>query len=348
MAEILWDAPVSPSTLTAFITKYVPAPAKNVLTSLVSVNYVESDRVKWGAITRRNRMAKYRAYDGMIARTGRDVAAEQWVNLPPFSNSDMVGEYETMQREYARLQGGNKAALADAIYNDAINLTNTMWNRVEKALGDLIPTGHFTVQENQTTYDADYGIPVANRITAAVPWTSPAALAADELRAMVTRYQASAGVRPARLITSGAVLSALQRNVQVVGEAAGTISGRTRLTLGELTAWLDSERLPTLITEVEGQMYDDEADKLVRVWPEDLLVLAPADLGSVVQFTFGLSASAMELRSAPDRVNSTFGDDRIVGMVLKDGPPFRQYTYVDAIGLPVLAGADQIVVGDVL
>ena len=34
--------------------------------------------------------------------------------------------------------------------------------------------------------------------------------------------------------------------------------------------------------------------------------------------------------------------------LVKQGVPFRQFTYVDAVGLPLLLGAKQVVVGDVL
>ena len=37
----------------------------------------------------------------------------------------------------------------------------------------------------------------------------------------------------------------------------------------------------------------------------------------------------------------------IVGMIVKDGPPFRQFTYTDAIGMPILYGARQVVIGSV-
>lgn len=349
MAEILFDAPVPPDTLTRYIEKYVPRPAENQLTSLVNVNYVADDKVRWGTITRKNRMAKYRAFDGNIARAQRDSAAEQWVPLAPFSNSQVTGEYETLQKEFARMQGGNKAVLADAIYNDADALTISMWNRVEKALGSTAATGKFTVNENRTMYEADYAIPAGNKITAATPWSNAAtAQAADDLRNLRSAYLASAGVAPGRIITSELVISSLLRNAQIVAEALGTTSGRTRITRAELNAWLASENLPSLVTEVEGVMYNDETGNDERVLPQDLLIMTPANLGDALEFTFGLSASALKLVNS-NRTDLTFGDrTRITGMVIEDGPPFREFVYVDAVGIPVLTAPQRIVVADVL
>lgn len=348
MAEILFDAPVPPDTLTRYAEQYVPRPAENLLTAAADVNYTPDDKIRWGRVTRKNRMAKYRAWDGHIARQARDTAQEQWVPLAPFSNSQVTGEYETLKKEYARMQGGNVAFLADAIYNDTDSLVRSMWNRVEKGLGTTLVTGKFTVNENQTMYEADYALPAANKITAATPWTNASALAADDLRALRSRFVASAGVAPGRIFTSETVISSLLRNPQIVGEALGTTSGRTRVTRAELNAWLGSESLPTIVTEVEGTMFNDETGLDERVLPQDLLVMTPANLGDCLEFTFGLSASALKLVNS-NRTDLTFGDrTRITGMVIEDGPPFREFVYVDAVGIPILTAPQRVVIGDVL
>ena len=349
MAEILFDAPVPPDTLTRYVEQYVPRPAGNLLTAAVNVNYVPDSKVRWGTITRKNRMAKYRAYDGAIARAQRDTAAEQYVTLPPFSNSQVTGEYETLQKEFARMEGGNKAVLADAIYNDAEALTVSMWNRVEKALGSVLTTGKFSVNENQTMYEADYGLAAGNKVTVATPWTTSAtANAADDLRAFRQAFVTSAGVAPGRITTTEAVVSALLRNAQIVQEALGTLSGRTRITRAELQAWLASENLPQITETIEGVMYNEETGSDERVFPNDLLVMSPANLGDALEFTFGLSASALKLVNS-NRTDLTFGDrTRITGMVIEEGPPFREYVYVDAVGLPVMTAPQRIFVADVL
>ena len=348
MAEILFDAPVPPDTLTRYAEQYVPRPAENLLTAAADVNYTPDDKIRWGRVTRKNRMAKYRAWDGHIARQARDTAQEQWVPLAPFSNSQVTGEYETLKKEYARMQGGNVAFLADAIYNDTDSLVRSMWNRVEKGLGTTLVTGKFTVNENQTMYEADYALPAANKITAATPWSNAGALAADDLRALRSRFVASAGVAPGRIFTSETVISSLLRNPQIVGEALGTTSGRTRVTRAELNAWLGSESLPTIVTEVEGTMFNDETGLDERVLPQDLLVMTPASLGDCLEFTFGLSASALKLVNS-NRTDLTFGDrTRITGMVIEDGPPFREFVYVDAVGIPILTAPQRVVIGDVL
>lgn len=348
MAEILFDAPVPPGTLTRYLEKYVPAPAANVFTAAADVNYTADDKVRWGNITRKNRMAKYRAYDGNIARAARDTASEQWVPLAPFSNSLVTGEYETLKKEFARMQGGNAAVLEDAIYNDGELMTNSMWNRVEYGLARTLVTGKFSVNENRTMYEADYSLPADNKITVAKPWSDPTAQAADDLRAIRDRGLRSAGVLLPRVWTTAAVMSALLRNQQVVAEALGTQSGRTRITRAELRTWLESEDMGSLITEVEGFMHDDELGQDVRVLDEGAFILTPENLSDALEFTFGLSASALKLVNS-NRTDLTFGDrTRITGMVIEDGPPFREFVYVDAVGIPIMTAPQRVVVADVL
>lgn len=352
MAEILFDAPVAPDELTNYLNTYVPAPPRNTLTGLARVNYTPDDKVRWGSITRRNRMAKYRAFDGHIHRTSRDMAAESYVNLPPFSNSLMTGEYETLVKEFARMKGGNTALLADAIYNDGELLTQSMWNRVEMGLGQAL-LGAFTVDENETMFEVDYAVPGDNRITANVLWSDPAALIADDLRALRAQFIASAGVAPGRIVTTERVLGTILRNPQVVAEAIGTQTGRARITRAELTAWLDAESIPVDVTLVEGVMYNDETGLDERVFPDNVLVMTPTVLGDVLQFTFGLSASALKLVRSNRTTLTIDGDGggiepRIVGMVIEDGPPYREFTYTDAVGLPILSRPKDVVIGTVL
>lgn len=348
MAEIVYDAPLTPDQIT-WVMRSIPTPDDLVLSREVPTRTIQSDKVRWGEVTRRNRIAKYRAYDGAIARARRDGAADQYMTLAPFSNSLMAGEYETLQKQYALMAGGNRAVLINAIMDDTKLLMDSMYNRVEKALGSVLTTGKFTVNENRTAFEADYGVPAGNFFTAAVKWnTSPTtAKAGDDLRAMRDQFIASSGVQPGRIITTLAVVNSLLQNAQIVAEAIGTQVGRTYLTRAELNAWLASNLLPQLITTVETSMFNDETNADERVLAQGKLIMTPESLTGVLEFVYGLSATALELVNS-NRAEMTFGNAAgIVGMVVKDGPPFRQFTYVDAVGVPILYGARQVVIGTV-
>lgn len=348
MAEILYDAPVAPDELTYAIRSLSPSPDL-VLSNLVPITQSNSNTVRWGEITRRNRLAKYRSFDGPIAVSQRDGAEDRMVRLAPFSNSLNLGEYERLQQEFLRLGGSQTAALVAAIYDDAGILTRSMHCRVEKALGTTLATTQFAVNENNFQSTADFGLDPLNLFTASVVWSTYAtAQAGNDLRTMASRFLTSAGVRPGRIITSEAVVNALMRNAQIVGEIVGTTAGRTWINRDELTQWLRMNRLPEIITEVETTVYNDETGLDERIIPSNKIIMTPADLGGVLEFRYGLSATALELVQS-NRAELSFADaPGIVGMVVKEGPPFRQFTYVDAVGMPILSGPKQVVIGTVL
>jgi hypothetical protein len=62
---------------------------------------------------------------------------------------------------------------------------------------------------------------------------------------------------------------------------------------------------------------------------------------------WGVSATALELVNS-SKVELSFNDaPGIVGVVVKEGPPFRQYTFVDAVGMPVLENPNYLMVATV-
>lgn len=349
MAEILWDAPATPDEIT-FAIRQIPQRAELALTNLPGmITYTPSHTVRWGEITRRNRLASYRAFDGPIAVGARDDEQDKQVRLAPFSRSLNLGEYERLAIEFERMAGGNRAVLADALYDDAENLTSSMHNRAEKAVGQTLVTGVFDVNENGYRGTADFGLAAANKFTAAIVWSTPTtANAGDDLRAMGKKFLQSAGVRAGRIITSEAVVDALLTNAQIVGEVTGTQAGRTWVTRDELGTWLGQNRLPQLVTEYETSFFNEETGLEERVIPENRIILTPANLSDIITFRYGLSATALELIRSP-RSEMTWQDGAgVVGLAIKEGPPFRQFTYVDAVGMPLLMGAKSLVVGTVL
>ena len=76
MPDIMWDAPASPDEVT-FAIRQIPLRSELVLSSLANITYSESHTVRWGEVTRRNRLAKYRAFDGPVAKSARDDAADR-------------------------------------------------------------------------------------------------------------------------------------------------------------------------------------------------------------------------------------------------------------------------------
>lgn len=342
------DAPVQPDDVTVFVRE-VPVPRRLTLLNLFPVRYVLDNRIDFMEIVKTNRTARYRSFDGRIHVSERDTGSEKFVNLAPLSSSLSKGEYERLQIEFAKTAGTNKQLLTRAVYNDAEQLTQEVQNRLNQAWGDVFVDGKLTINEDGFMSEADYGVPGGHIVTAATPWTTVAsAPLIDNLTAWSDTYESTNGTRPEVARTSRRVLRLVTQNSQAIGQIVGTASGKTRVSLVDLNDYLASESLPTFDPNPIEDRVDVDGSN-VRIVPDDRVFLTPSnenmgDLGSTVM---GVSATALELVNSNDSEMSFAEAPGIVGMVVKEGPPFREFTYVDAVGQPVLNNAKLLFVADV-
>lgn len=344
---IFYDAPVSPEALTAFVRR-VPTPSENTLSAMFPSEFKQSNTFDFAEIVQKNRTAKYRAFDGSIHVSQRDGGSTSRVPLAPLSSSIGIGEYERLQLEYARTGGTFVEGLVQAIYNDGENLTREVLNRVELAWGDVLTDGKLTIDENGLQAEADYGMPGNHAVTPSVQWTAANLATATPLTNLVAWcdvYAATNGSAPASMMTSLARIRVLQRSKEVIDAVYGSTQGRTRVKLTELQDLLESEGLPKLLPAYDSKLSVDDVD--TRVIADDKVIFLPENLGDLGSMAWGVSATALELVNSA-KADMSFGDaSGIVGVVVKDGPPFRQNTFVDAVGQPVLKDARKLMVADV-
>lgn len=346
---IVFDAPVEPDDFTAFI-RDVPVPAEFTLLNEFPIIHEDDNTVDFAEIVRTNRTARYRSWDGRVHVSARDTASEKRVKLAPLSTSLSQGEYERLQREFARSGGTRQQVLERAIYNEAEQLTREVQARLEQAWGDVLTDGKLTIDENGLYNEADYGVPGTHIVAPTVQWTV-ANLATmtpiTDLVAWSDVWAASnGGQRPSRLKTSLARLRIVQRSKEVIDAIYGATQGRTRVSVSELNDFLRGERLPAF-----DEPYDTAVDvdgSTVRTIADDKVVMLPANLGELGSTRMGVTATALELVDSEKSDMSFEQASGIVGVVFKeDGVPFRQYTYVDAAGMPVLTNARKLLVADV-
>ncbi len=343
---LVFDAPVTNGALTTFIRE-VPVDSSLTLLDSVPRRDVTSNTIDFADIVRRNRTARYRSFDGRIHVSQRDVGSTKQVNLLPLSTSVSTGEYERLQMEFARTGGTNRAALVDAIYNDAERLTREVHARLEQALGDVLTDGVLTINENGLVgFEADFGVPANQKIVAATVWSNPAAPILTNLIAWRDVYVANNGGRPGAIRTSQEVISYIQRNTEIINAIYGAAAGRTRATLTDVQSLLQSEGLPPLLEAYDTQV--DVDGTLVRTVPANRLLFTPANIGDVLQTVYGVSATALELVNAA-KVDFSFSEaPGIVGVVIKEGPPFREFTFVDGVAMPILTDARRLLTAQVL
>ena len=344
---IVWDAPVAPGALTWF-TRDVPLNAENRLLAEAPSQDTPTNSINFGEIVRRNRTARYRSFDGRVHVSDRDGGNVANVGLIPLSTSTNMGEYERLQLEFARTQGTNTLALANAIYDDATQLTREVQARLEQAWGDVLTDGVLTINENGLNgFEADFGVPSDHKVAAGTPWSNTAALALSDWIAWNDRYRLTNGVGAGTAVTSQKVLRLFLRNAEVIAAVYGAAAGRTSAKLTDVNDYLSGEGLATF-----REPYDTQVDidgVLTRTIPDDRIVLRPSSFADLGYTAWGISVTALELFNS-EKTDLTFEQAAgIVGVVVKsDGVPFRQFTYVDATAIPVLSNAKRLLIATVL
>lgn len=342
---IFFDAPVSPDDVTTFIRE-LPSRNATPVSDLFPTRTVDDNSIDFGEIIHTNRTAQYRSFDGRIHVSERDSSGSSRVALAPLSSSSpTIGEYERLQMQFARVGGTNTAALVNAIYNDSENLVGEVRNRIELAWGDVLTDGKLTINENGLVSEADYGVPANHLVTAATLWTSAAAPALDNLIAWADVYNDTNGFLPGQLSGMQRVLRLLQTNTQIINAVAGSAAGRSRVTLTELNDLLSSEGLPTWSTFETRSLSVNGVT--TPVLPSDRVWFLPPNVSDLGYTAYGLSATALELVNSNESELDFADAPGVVGCVIKGGPPFRQHTFVDAVGQPVLANARLLFVADV-
>ncbi|MGP9727892.1 major capsid protein [Glutamicibacter sp. AOP3-A1-12] len=344
---IVFDAPVGPDAATEF-SRAVPENQENSLLSEAPSRTIAGNSINFAELVRRNRTARYRSFDGRVHVSERDSANGGSVGMIPLSTSSNMGEYERLQLEFARTEGTNKAALVDAIYDDVEQLTLEVQARLEQAWGDALTDGVLTINENGLVgFEADFGVPDEHKVTAGVPWAGAStSKPLTDLTLWNDQYRLTNGIGAAAVRTSQTQIRNVLRSQEVIDALYGSAAGRTVARLVDLNDYLSGEGLPVFIAPYDTTV--DVDGVLTRTIPEDRVLLTPASIGDLGYTAWGVTVTALELVNSK-KVEMSFQEaPGLVGVVVKnDGVPFRQFTYVDAVAMPVLNAPKRLLTAQV-
>ncbi|MEV0759530.1 major capsid protein [Nocardia sp. NPDC050435] len=342
---LIFDGPVTPDDATWFV-RQVPTPADHVLAQFVPDKLVEEQTVRLANVTRVNRTAVFRSFDGNIPQLERDSFTTREVDLLPMSVQGNKGELERLQLEKARQDGGNTGAITNAIYNDLESGVRAIRNRVEVARGELLTTGKITLNENGVSLTADYQVPADHFVAAATPWTTVAtAPVVTDLTTWVEKYTKDVGAPPSGMIISRKIAGLLQRNAEFrayANSVAGTPQIVSRTIVNSV---LEDFNLPPIAAVYDTVINVQGVD--TRVIPEDRVIFLPPASSPFAYVAWGITATALELVSAAQTDLSFADAPGLTGVVIKDGPPYRETTVVDSLLLPVLERPEALMVADV-
>lgn len=337
---------LDPAQLTGFVRE-VPTPFQIALNQFLPDRQINDIEAALDSVTQTNRAAKFRAYDAETPIGRRDTFESKRVKLPPLGQKLPIGEYERLTLERIRTGGDNRAGIIEAIYDDAATNTRAVLNRMEVARGDVLQDGKFTLTgENGLTIEADFGLDSSHVVTAATPWDNSAnASPLTDLRAWVQIYVHDTGERPAYMVVSSAVYSALLLSAEI-RQLGATLAGVPALLNDQqLNQVMTAFRLPQLVP------YDSLIDidgSTKRILDEKKVIFLPSDPASLGFTAWGITAEALELAGGQNPSLEFNQLPGLVGVVLKEGDPVRIWTKVGAVGMPLITDPRRLMVATVL
>jgi hypothetical protein len=344
---IVYDSPVLPDDLTEYV-RNVPTPSNFILSQWLPNDYLDVNQVDIGTLTSTNRVARFRVWDGPLHVAQRDTASVKSIKLPPLSDSRSIGELERLKIEFARTGGTRQDLFTKAIYDEAGQLTRYVQNRMELARGDVLTDGVFTMlsSNGEPALTVDYGVPGGNIVTAGTLWsTTASADPLTDLNTWQTAYNTLNGFDFGGMIISRTILNYLLANTAMRTLTGTLVGAPTLITRDQVNQALDARGLPPIVGVYDSRVDVDGTSTRVTA-ANKVYFVPPADqrLGRTV---WGVTATALELVNS-NSVDLDFSQAAgIVGVVVKEGPPFVEHTFVDACGLPVIDNPNFLMVATV-
>lgn len=337
---------LEPAVLTGYIRE-LPVPLGLTLNQFLPDRTIADIEVAIDQITRTNRAAKFRAYDGENVIGKRDSFSRSRVALPPLGQKTMVGELERIQLEVARNNSDSRSRTVELIYDDADVNTRAIYNRMELARGDVLTDGKLTLtNENGLTLEADYGIDPTHLVTAPTVWSDHSnSDPIEDMLGWTETYSNDAGERPGVQVMTRATIGHLLRNdsIRSLGATlAGTPGVITRAALDNI---LDQYDLPR-IAQYDAQI--DVDGVATRPIPADRVIYLPANPATLGYTVWGITGQGLALTQGSNPQLTFQQAPGLVGIVETSGDALRIWTSVSAVGMPVIADPRRLMVADVL
>ena len=329
-------ANINPADVIAF-ARAVPQPEDYLLTREIVPN-TEINNVKYRIkrSTRFRGVAQFRAYDAETPLGRREVEHSVTEGmLPPVGQKLFVGELETILLSIER--GADDQELVDELYNDTEANVQAIRARMELAAGDLLADRQFELQdENNLTLVADFGVGVGGGFSpvAGTFWTDPAAKILDDELAWIQFLRDEGDGAPGDILTSSRVSALMARNHQYQEDYFGRgQSSYPTLTPGQVASVRASRGLPAVRT------YDTRVrlnGQNIRVLPEDLYFLLPANKREFAETQYGITAESVMLSRAGNPRIEREDQPGIIATVREHDDPPQVWSRATAVAMPVM------------
>lgn len=348
---------ITPADLTNF-AREVPQRADFLLTQvgtgILPMRNINNVKYRTRNQSIRVAAAQYRAYNAptpsIYADASRSVTEGY---LPPLGGKSAIEEWDIILDEIAR--GADTERLEEGLYDNVQNQVTAIFSRLELAAGDLLTDGILTIDENGILQDADFGVPVGNKPTAAILWTAANATPLTDERNWMNAQTDAGKPRPARALTSTRVASLLASNTEYRNAYwGGQVTGVTRqpLTPTQVQQVRDQFELPPITVYDTRVAVADPATGVIteqRTIPDHLFILLPPSTsGDLGETLLGRTAAATVLSTGSNPQIIRQDAPGLVSSAETTWDPVSVNTKTDAIGMPILHGPDTLVIASVV
>ncbi|WIK82160.1 major capsid protein [Micrococcus lylae] len=274
--------------------------------------------------------ANFRAYDAAPEVGARPRGRKVTIDLPALGQNIPVSEYVQL-----RSRNASDEELRNEILRTADRVVRAVSDRIERQRGIVLATGKATIDQANYVSEDDFGRAPELTLTANTLWSAGTTGRMEQLENWADIYEQFANERAGALVMGRRAARLLRAGddfrVNTIG-ATGTASTE------QTNALLEDNGLPPIYV-YERKTYSG------RVLPEDtvLFLPAPVDPSDAEGTTLGatvwgrtLSAQEPEFEIAAEEQPGI-----VAGVYRHQQPPMIAEVVSDAIGLPVLANANQ-------
>ncbi|PAE24071.1 major capsid protein [Bacillus sp. 7894-2] len=291
----LVDATVE-ETMPTFADRYIPN--ENTFSTKFAYDIIKSNKyiaamIGHGAeppVVDRNQVA---SMAGEIAKMGLKYIAT---------------EEELLALHQAR-SGAESQAMIDNLTFEGVQLVQAMQRRIDVIKMEALTKGQFAYKKHGVEVTVDFGIPAENKkVLSDSTWADASHDVIGDLLEWNQAYEDANGEAPDAIYMSREVQALLLKNTTIVTEAAGSGSGRTRVSVDELNSVLGGYGLPAVnvVTnrKVTVKNVADGSDEVIEFFPVNRVVMLSEGVGKFLlgptvenEFQPGIVLTAEDLRA---------------------------------------------------
>jgi len=264
--------------------------------------------------------------------------------MPFFKESKYIDE--TLRQELHKVLENGSPAIIDAImrrvFADEVELIRAARAQRERMRMALLTTGTIDIEANGQLLSYDYGVPAANKVSVATPWSDPDSDLVNEIREWQDQIDDERGVRPTRAVTTRAVWQAMMRNRNIIRSVFVLSNGEANMNDVRMRNYLMEEL--GISVHINMDRFVDERGASNRFIPDNTFVLFPE--GNLGTTWFGTTPEQSDLMSS-NVANVAMVDTGVAVTTMEKVDPVQVETKVTMICLPSFEASDEIIIADV-